>query len=75
MTSPGIPMIFMGQEFLEDGYFDDSTPLDWTKTTTYAGILALYTDLDPLAPQHATGTRTGSPARTSACSTSTIAPR
>jgi len=45
MTSPGIPMIFMGQEFLESGHFDGSTPLDWTKTTTYAGIFALYTDL------------------------------
>ncbi|MGZ3408472.1 MAG: alpha amylase C-terminal domain-containing protein, partial [Polyangia bacterium] len=45
MTSPGIPMIFMGQEFLESGHFDGSTPLDWSKTTTYAGILALYGDL------------------------------
>lgn len=45
MTSPGIPMIFMGQEFLQDGHFDGSTPLDWTRATTYAGILALYTDL------------------------------
>jgi len=45
MTAPGIPMIFMGQEFLESGHFDGSTPLDWSKTTTYAGILALYQDL------------------------------
>ncbi len=45
MTSPGIPMIFMGQEFLQDGHFDGSTPLDWTNVTTYSGILALYTDL------------------------------
>jgi 1,4-alpha-glucan branching enzyme len=45
MTSPGIPMIFMGQEFLESGHFADTAPLDWSKTTTYAGILALYTDL------------------------------
>lgn len=44
-TSPGIPMIFQGQEFLEDGYFQDTDPLDWTKATTYAGIMDLYTDL------------------------------
>jgi 1,4-alpha-glucan branching enzyme len=45
MTAPGIPMIFMGQEFLEDGSFSDTHPLDWTKTTTFAPILALYQDL------------------------------
>ena len=28
-----------------DGYFADDHPLDWTRATTYAGILALYTDL------------------------------
>lgn len=44
-TSPGVPMIFQGQEFLEDGYFADSDPLDWTKATTYSGITDLYTDL------------------------------
>jgi 1,4-alpha-glucan branching enzyme len=44
-TSPGIPMLFMGQEFLEDGSFSDSNPLDWTKTSTFSGILRLYTDL------------------------------
>jgi len=45
LTSPGIPMLFQGQEFLEDGYFHDDDPLDWTKVTTYSGILQLYTDL------------------------------
>lgn len=44
-TSPGIPMIFQGQEFLEDGYFQDTDPLDWSKATTHAGIVDLYTDL------------------------------
>jgi 1,4-alpha-glucan branching enzyme len=44
-TSPGIPMIFMGQEFLEDGSWQDSDPLDWSKNTTYAGIKLLYTHL------------------------------
>ena len=45
LTSPGIPMLFQGQEFLEDGFFHDDDPLDWTKVTTYSGILKLYTDL------------------------------
>lgn len=44
-TAPGIPMIFQGQEFLENGYFQDTVPLDWSKLTTYAGIHALYRDL------------------------------
>jgi 1,4-alpha-glucan branching enzyme len=44
-TAPGIPMIFQGQEFLEDEYFRDSAPLDWTKLDAYAGIHALYRDL------------------------------
>jgi 1,4-alpha-glucan branching enzyme len=45
MTSPGVPMIFMGQEFLENGHFSDTIALDWTKVTTYGPILQLYTDL------------------------------
>jgi 1,4-alpha-glucan branching enzyme len=44
-TSPGIPMLFMGQEFLEDGAWNDYNTLDWTKDTTYAGIKLLYTHL------------------------------
>jgi 1,4-alpha-glucan branching enzyme len=43
--APGIPMIFQGQEFLEDKYFQDTVPLDWTKLTTHAGIHLLYRDL------------------------------
>jgi 1,4-alpha-glucan branching enzyme len=44
-TAPGIPMIFQGQEFLEDRYFRDTVPLDWAKLKTYAGIQTLYRDL------------------------------
>lgn len=44
-TAPGIPMIFQGQEFLEDEYFRDAAPLDWSKLDTYPGINALYRDL------------------------------
>jgi 1,4-alpha-glucan branching enzyme len=45
LTSPGIPMIFQGQEFLEDGSWDDGDPLDWTRAVTYAGTVLLYRDL------------------------------
>jgi 1,4-alpha-glucan branching enzyme len=46
LTAPGVPMLFMGQEFLEDGWFhNDPQELDWSKATTYAGILHLYRDL------------------------------
>jgi 1,4-alpha-glucan branching enzyme len=44
-TAPGIPMIFQGQEFLEDGYFKDTDPLDWTKLQAFRGINLLYRDL------------------------------
>ncbi len=45
LTAPGIPMLFQGQEFLEDGTFSDNDPLDWSKTNTCAGIHLLYHDL------------------------------
>lgn len=44
-TTPGIPMIFQGQEFLEGGWFDDQVPLDWAKATANNGILQLYRNL------------------------------
>ena len=45
MTSPGIPMIFQGQEFLEDRWFHDDDPLDWHRKDRFAGIVSLYRDL------------------------------
>ncbi|HBF22791.1 MAG TPA: 1,4-alpha-glucan branching protein [Planctomycetes bacterium] len=45
MTSPGIPMLFQGQEFLEDGWFSDTDPLDWSKLNLFPGIRDLYRDL------------------------------
>jgi 1,4-alpha-glucan branching enzyme len=44
-TAPGIPMIFQGQELLEDGYFRDTDPIDWSRLDTYNGIYLLYRDL------------------------------
>jgi 1,4-alpha-glucan branching enzyme len=44
-TAPGIPMIFQGQEFLEDGSFQDKVPLDWGRLERFSGIHLLYRDL------------------------------
>jgi 1,4-alpha-glucan branching enzyme len=44
-TAPAIPMIFQGQEFLEDGFFRDTVPIDWTRLNAYPGINLLYRDL------------------------------
>ena len=45
LTAPGVPMLFQGQEFLEDGWFRDEVPVDWAKLGEHAGIHALYRDL------------------------------
>ncbi len=44
-TAPGVPMIFEGQEMLENQQFDSGRPVDWTKTNTYSYIVRLYHDL------------------------------
>ncbi len=44
-TAPGIPMIFQGQAMLEDGWFSDTDPIDWSKTQTFSGVKRLYRDL------------------------------
>lgn len=44
-TSPGIPLMFMGQEFLEDGWFSAEDPLDWWKADHNYPITQLYRDL------------------------------
>lgn len=44
-TSPSVPMIFQGQEFLSGGWFQDSQPLDWDQQNEYRGIVRLYRDL------------------------------
>ena len=52
LTSPGIPMLFQGQELLEAGSFDDSVALDWEKASTNRGILRLHRDLIALRRAH-----------------------
>lgn len=44
-TAPGIPMIFQGQEFLEDKWFTDTEALDWEYAKAMEGIIYLYRDL------------------------------
>jgi 1,4-alpha-glucan branching enzyme len=45
MTAPGIPMIFMGQEFLCGGWFNPDAALDWSNAAAFPGITLLYRDL------------------------------
>ncbi|TRO63330.1 alpha-amylase family glycosyl hydrolase [Christiangramia sabulilitoris] len=45
LTAPGIPMIFQGQEFMEDEYFKDDEGLDWEKYEKLKGIGRLASDL------------------------------
>ncbi len=44
-TAPGVPMLFQGQEMLENQAFSSGLPVDWTKTNSYSGIVQLYHDL------------------------------
>jgi 1,4-alpha-glucan branching enzyme len=44
-TSPGIPMLFQGQEFLEGEWFRDTVPVDWHNREEFRGIVRLYRDL------------------------------
>jgi 1,4-alpha-glucan branching enzyme len=45
LTSPGIPMIFQGQPLLEDKWFSDSDPIDWTRLEKFSGFADLHRDL------------------------------
>ena len=45
LTSPGIPMIFEGQELLEYRWFQDKVPIDWSRAEDERGILGMYRDL------------------------------
>ena len=45
LTAPGVPMIFQGQEMLENQAFDSGLAVDWTKTNTYSYAVRFYRDL------------------------------
>ena len=57
LTSPGIPMLFKGQEFLERGWFRDDVEIDWSLLDTFKGIHRLYRDLISLRRNRAGHTR------------------
>ncbi len=45
LLAPGVPMLFQGQELLEDEWFRDTDPLDWTRAKKLSGIKRLFVDL------------------------------
>ena len=45
LTAPGIPMLFQGQEFIEDEYFKDNEGLDWNKHEKHKSIANLVRDI------------------------------
>ncbi|WP_017446072.1 alpha-amylase family glycosyl hydrolase [Gayadomonas joobiniege] len=45
LTAPGIPMLFQGQELLEDLWFDDARPLDWSRAEQFPQLLKAYQQL------------------------------
>ena len=51
LTAPGIPMLFQGQEFIEDEYFQDDEALDWTQQKKHKGITRMVQDMIKLRTQ------------------------
>jgi len=45
LTSPGVPLLFMGQELLEPREFHDSNPLDWQRGEDSFRSFLLHRDL------------------------------
>ena len=44
-ATPGIPMVFQGQEMNESRSFHDDVPMDWNLTNAFPGIVRAYADL------------------------------
>ena len=42
LTAPGIPMLFQGQELLEDLWFDDKDPIDWSRLEQFPQLNQAY---------------------------------
>jgi 1,4-alpha-glucan branching enzyme len=45
LTTPGIPMLFQGQEFVQCGSFNDWQELDWELAERHSGIIEAYKHL------------------------------
>lgn len=44
-TTPGIPMLLQGQEFMQDGGFTDWQGLEWERAKKYSGIVQAFKHL------------------------------
>ena len=45
LSAPAVPMLFMGQEMLEDQGWNDDVPLDWNHLNYFPGINKLFRDV------------------------------
>ena len=45
LTAPGVPLVFMGQELVEDKQFHDSNPIDWDRGDVSERSAKLFKDL------------------------------
>lgn len=45
LTSPGVPMLFQGQEFMQGGSFTDWQALDWKNADKFSGIVTAHKHL------------------------------
>ena len=43
--APGVPMLLQGQEFMQEGAFNDWKMLEWDKTEQFAGIVLAHKHL------------------------------
>ncbi len=45
LTAPGVPMLLQGQEFMQEGSFNDWQALNWTNAEEYQGIVLAHRHL------------------------------
>ncbi len=55
-ATPGIPLVYQGDEFLDYSTFDFKTPLTWANENLYGGIESLYRNLIAARVNHGTNT-------------------
>jgi len=48
LTTPGMPMLFQGQEFMQGGSFNDWQALDWAKADQFVGMVTAHKHLADL---------------------------
>jgi 1,4-alpha-glucan branching enzyme len=52
LSSPGIPMFLQGQEFMQEGSFNDWQELQWAKAEKYSGMVLAHRHLVDLRLNH-----------------------